>query len=270
MRCVKGRSLRRPWEVVQKAAPRSSSLFSVAADEQLKVLADRFQKPGGFDMWSEKDGPQLFVTPDEGMPTARFFPRGVVHSIRPYGRIDHGNARDSSEVGDSDFAGPKSEERSGVVKGKYGHRQRIGSIPRDDLKDVARDASSKMSISKSSSNGLNRINRRGDNRSGGVSTMSGDRGRYATDDDTGRKWTDSRQGTRGLEGGNRSYKTRRDSSDLYSKGHNSGRARDWNSDNVYDMSLQGDGNYGFSGSDQDSRRSSRVYERKMSRSYSSE
>ncbi|GLT75864.1 hypothetical protein SLA2020_475580 [Shorea laevis] len=48
----------RPWVVVQKAP----NLFSVSADEQLKVLSDRFQKPGGFDMWSERDGPKLFGT----------------------------------------------------------------------------------------------------------------------------------------------------------------------------------------------------------------
>ncbi|KAK1420679.1 hypothetical protein QVD17_22477 [Tagetes erecta] len=76
--------LERPWEVVEKAP----KLFSVTADEQLKVLADRFQKPGGFDLWSEKDGPQLFQSV-EGLPSARFFPKGVVHSIKPYGRINH-------------------------------------------------------------------------------------------------------------------------------------------------------------------------------------
>ncbi|KAF2324602.1 hypothetical protein GH714_015553 [Hevea brasiliensis] len=35
--------LERPWEVVEKAP----TLFSVSADGQVKVLADRFQKPGG-------------------------------------------------------------------------------------------------------------------------------------------------------------------------------------------------------------------------------
>ncbi|GAA0152599.1 hypothetical protein LIER_11039 [Lithospermum erythrorhizon] len=75
--------LERPWEVVEKAP----TLFSVKADEQLKVLADRFQKPGGFDMWSEEDGPELFKN-DDGLPSARFFPKGVVHSIRPYGKVE--------------------------------------------------------------------------------------------------------------------------------------------------------------------------------------
>ncbi|TMW85812.1 hypothetical protein EJD97_022448 [Solanum chilense] len=76
--------LERPWEVVEKAP----TLFSVSADEHLKVLADRFQKPGGFDMWSDKDGPELFK-PEDGLPSARFFPKGVVHSVKPYGNVEN-------------------------------------------------------------------------------------------------------------------------------------------------------------------------------------
>nr|ADI50287.1 plastid RNA-binding protein 1 [Nicotiana benthamiana] len=88
--------LERPWEVVEKAP----TLFSVSADEQLSVLADRFQKPGGFDMWSDKDGPELFK-PEDGLPSARFFPKGVVHSIKPYGKIENavGGFEDSSNFG---------------------------------------------------------------------------------------------------------------------------------------------------------------------------
>ncbi|XP_057807988.1 probable DEAD-box ATP-dependent RNA helicase 48 [Salvia miltiorrhiza] len=71
--------LERPWEAVEKPP----NLFSVSADEQLKVLADRFQKPGGLDLWSERDGPELFRH-DNGLPSSRFFPKGVVHSIQPY------------------------------------------------------------------------------------------------------------------------------------------------------------------------------------------
>ena len=55
----------------------------MSADEQLKVLANRFQRPDGFDLWSAKDVPQLFDKVD-GVPLARFFPKGVVHSIKPY------------------------------------------------------------------------------------------------------------------------------------------------------------------------------------------
>ncbi|XP_044472983.1 putative DEAD-box ATP-dependent RNA helicase 33 [Mangifera indica] len=75
--------LERPWESVEKAP----TIFSVTADEQVNVLADRFQKPGGFDLWTAMDGPQLFETPDDGLPSTRFFPKGVVHSVKPYGLI---------------------------------------------------------------------------------------------------------------------------------------------------------------------------------------
>ncbi|XP_071698575.1 uncharacterized protein [Rutidosis leptorrhynchoides] len=98
--------LERPWEVVETAP----KLFSTSADEQLKVLADRFQKPGGFDLWSEKDGPQLFET--NGLTSARFFPKGVVHSVEPYGRIsDGGSGKDS----DSDM----DDEELRNVSGKF-------------------------------------------------------------------------------------------------------------------------------------------------------
>ncbi|WCJ21654.1 DEA(D/H)-box RNA helicase family protein [Euphorbia peplus] len=93
--------LERPWEVVRRAP----TLFSVKADEQLKVLADRFQKPGGFDMWSERDGPQLFESPD-GFPSARFFRKRVVHSVKPYGFVSDREIEDlnlgSDDIG-SDF-----------------------------------------------------------------------------------------------------------------------------------------------------------------------
>lgn len=84
--------LERPWEVVERAP----NLLSVSADEQLKVLADRFQKPGGFDLWTENDGPRLFQTPDE-LPSARFFPKGVVHSVKPYRRVS-----ETEELGSED------------------------------------------------------------------------------------------------------------------------------------------------------------------------
>ncbi|KAL8094181.1 uncharacterized protein LOC141693045 [Apium graveolens] len=95
--------LERPWEVVEKAP----KLFSARADEQVQVLADRFQKPGGFDLWSEEDGPELFKTVD-GFPSARFFPKGVVHSIRPYGRVN-------DQI--DDFGGLESEK--GVKVGSF-------------------------------------------------------------------------------------------------------------------------------------------------------
>lgn len=80
--------LEKPWELVQQAP----ALFSVAADEQVKTLADRFQRPGGFDMWSDRDGPQILRRGSRGelVPSERFFPKGVVHSVRPYGVVGGG------------------------------------------------------------------------------------------------------------------------------------------------------------------------------------
>ena len=48
--------LESPWVVVERAP----TLLSLSSDEQLKVLADRCQRPDGFDLWFDKDGPQLF------------------------------------------------------------------------------------------------------------------------------------------------------------------------------------------------------------------
>lgn len=99
--------LERPWEVVETAP----KLFSVTADDQLKVLADRFQKPGGFDLWSEKDGPQLFETV-ESIPSARFFPKGVVHSIKPYGRISNGYSDQEEEEEEEDIGNIEKNDPS--------------------------------------------------------------------------------------------------------------------------------------------------------------
>ncbi|WJX85984.1 hypothetical protein P8452_68354 [Trifolium repens] len=89
--------LERPWDVVEKPP----KLFSIQADEQLKVLADRFQKPGGFDLWTENDGPQLFQTPDE-LPSARFFPKGVVHSIKPYMKVTSDDLLEGPDILEDD------------------------------------------------------------------------------------------------------------------------------------------------------------------------
>ncbi|KAK6943588.1 hypothetical protein RJ641_024690 [Dillenia turbinata] len=71
-----------PWEVVE------------SADEQVKVLADRFQEPGGLGLWSDKDGPRLFPDSDNGLHSPWFFPKGVVHSIKPYQRIEDSDGFD--------------------------------------------------------------------------------------------------------------------------------------------------------------------------------
>ncbi|CAA6662221.1 unnamed protein product [Spirodela intermedia] len=110
--------LERPWEAVERAAA-APNLFSVAADEQLKVLADRFQKPGGFDMWSRSDGPQI-LRPFDGLPSARFFPKGVVHSLKPYG-----GAATASAAGDEEDEEEDDELQfdDWVARGKGGTRR---------------------------------------------------------------------------------------------------------------------------------------------------
>ncbi|KAJ8551003.1 hypothetical protein K7X08_000373 [Anisodus acutangulus] len=114
--------LERPWEVVEKAP----ALFSGSADEHLRVLADRFQKPGGFDMWSDKDGPELFKSED-GLPSARFFPKGVVHSIRPYGKVE--NAIDGSDEPLNSVSDSRSESDR-KVRTKRNRREQNSIKPR--------------------------------------------------------------------------------------------------------------------------------------------
>ncbi|KZV51748.1 DEAD-box ATP-dependent RNA helicase 33-like [Dorcoceras hygrometricum] len=115
--------LERPWERIEKPP----ALFSTSADEQLKVLADRFQKPGGFDLWSERDGPELF-RPDNGLPSTRFFPKGVVHSIKPYGRVG------KSSDGHDESGSLRSEEDAGTSgthgKANYQGKRNYGNSKR--------------------------------------------------------------------------------------------------------------------------------------------
>lgn len=111
--------LERPWEAVEKA-PR---LFSVSADDQLKVLADRFQRPEGFDMWTDRDGPQVFGGAESELPSARFFPKGVVHSVKPYGRI--GGGKDDESDGSSGNTGVGAIAQSnGSYRGRKSRRVR--------------------------------------------------------------------------------------------------------------------------------------------------
>ncbi|CAA0836346.1 copper ion transmembrane transporters [Striga hermonthica] len=98
--------LERPWEAVEKPP----NLFSASADEQLQVLADRFQKPGGLDLWSERDGPELFRH-DNGLPSSRFFPKGVVHSAQP-------NRKLAAASEESDGLGLEEESSPGPVGGR--------------------------------------------------------------------------------------------------------------------------------------------------------
>ncbi|KAF5193447.1 copper ion transmembrane transporter [Thalictrum thalictroides] len=120
--------LERPWEVVERAP----NLFSVSADEQLKTLADRFQRPGGYDLWSERDGPQLFH-PVNGLPSARFLPKDAVHSVRPYGI--RGNGDSLEEDNDGEFG--NGNGRKLRSKKKRGSNLRgSGDLPRMDNQDV--------------------------------------------------------------------------------------------------------------------------------------
>ncbi|PRQ48583.1 putative RNA helicase [Rosa chinensis] len=72
-------SLKPPCRSSRETVEKPPNLFSISADEQVKVLADQFQRPGGFDLWTERNGPELFRTMKD-LPSARFYPKGVVHS----------------------------------------------------------------------------------------------------------------------------------------------------------------------------------------------
>ncbi|KAK7828370.1 putative dead-box atp-dependent rna helicase 33 [Quercus suber] len=137
--------LERPWEVVERAP----NLLSVGADEQVKVLADRFQRPGGFDLWTERDGPQLFETVDE-LPSARFFPKGVVHSIKPYqrnGGLDELKEEKGQNLLDSESSYQKdSLELSGVNRqnGKRSNGKLRKNVNRNRFQDVGSNGSGRL------------------------------------------------------------------------------------------------------------------------------
>ncbi|XP_028763052.1 uncharacterized protein LOC114721391 [Neltuma alba] len=232
--------LERPWEVVERAP----TLFSVKADEQLKVLADRFQKPGGFDMWSERDGPQLFETPDE-LPSARFFPKGVVHSIRPYRRIsdselDHIEGGSESEA-DEDVSGnevSKITHRSSRRKFR-GRSSGGGETEGGDLSDqengpYSGNSSSINSVESLTNKRLNgKLRKKGNRRKNFSRNLDGSNGYL------GRVESERKQR------GNSSYPHRRSG---YYKRVTSPYASPEHEDaesEVYDMSLQRDGSYGF-------------------------
>ncbi|CDJ26649.1 hypothetical protein CFC21_086348 [Triticum aestivum] len=85
--------LERPWDpdsAPVSAAALAPNLLSVAADDQLRGLADRFHRPGGVDLWNDRDGPQVLASPGTGLASARFFPRNAVHSVQPYARLGAG------------------------------------------------------------------------------------------------------------------------------------------------------------------------------------
>jgi hypothetical protein len=211
--------LERPWEVVEKAP----KLFSIGADEQLKVLADRFQRPGGFDLWTERDGPQLFDTVDE-LPSARFFPKGVVHSIKLYLRnagLDESNGVEEGLGSDSE-SGYKSNKRTSVRKLPGGS---CSEWEGEDLSDTER-SHRKDSLEVS---GVNRGNGK---RSTAKLTKNGNRRRFGNVGSNGSSGLDS-----GQIGSDR--KERRKGPIM--RGY---ELKDSESE-VYDMSLQQDGTFGL-------------------------
>lgn len=227
--------LERPWELVEKAP----NLFNVNADEQLKVLADRFQKPGGFDMWSERDGPQLFQTPDE-FPSARFFPKGVVHSVKPYriisgsGELEEGEDSLGSEAENSRIM--EEEQQNGYTRRSSGGNsgRGFGSFNDEEGEDSELLASgldaegSSLKISSGNGKVGKKYNGRFRNKR--------NRGRFGSVDSNGSGGFDSGQvGSNG--------KQRRQSS-RYSRGNSSMKLNDSQSED-FDMSLQQDGSYGF-------------------------
>ncbi|PIN02257.1 RNA helicase [Handroanthus impetiginosus] len=224
--------LERPWETVEKPP----NLFSVSADEQLKVLADRFQKPGGFDLWSERDGPELF-RPDNGLPSARFFPKGVVHSVKPYGKID----KMTTAADESDSSGLEEDSGPGLNTGSAGKMtfQRKGSYKnlrssRSGPDKGGNDTGFRPRSSHGVAEDLESENFKGNFRK----TRS--RRTYLSDSD-GMNSKDSRFHGRNYRrnsrlGGGNAGEIRRSKS--YEKGQN------MNSE-VFDMSLQNDGSYGF-------------------------
>lgn len=210
--------LERPWEVVESRAPK---LFSVKADEQVKVLADRFQRPGGFDLWSERDGPQLFSLVD-GVPSARFFPKGVVHSIKPYGVIEKGS--------DSD-----SEPELGMERNRYVNSGRFGNgSSSDGLVEAKNSVESSMDRNGKGSNGKFRKKGKRRNSSNLNGLVSG---RVGVDREQRKESPVRRTGDNGRNRGIGSQKLR-------VRGSGSQKLRGSDSE-VCDMSRLHDGSYGF-------------------------
>lgn len=229
--------LERPWEAVEKA-PR---LFSVSADDQLKVLADRFQRPGGFDMWTDRDGPQVFGAAGTELPSARFFPKGVVHSVKPYGRI--GGGKDDELDGSSgDSGGEAIAQKNGGYRGRKSRRTRL-----------------RGTIGKEGYSGSNSVNSDGENMSFQDSVESSGVVAVKNEKEVGvglRKGGDRRRD----HGGSNPKDYRRVGIDQNKRGENySGGARGSRIGKIieglkkprdsfseaYDMSLQEDGSYGL-------------------------
>lgn len=92
--------LERPWDAGSSAGASAvaPTLLSVAAEDQLRALADRFHRPGGVDLWNDRDGPRVFASPATGAASARFFPRNAFHSIQPYALVGAGGEASAQGV----------------------------------------------------------------------------------------------------------------------------------------------------------------------------
>ncbi|KAI3474147.1 hypothetical protein Pfo_028935 [Paulownia fortunei] len=223
--------LERPWETVEKPP----NLFSVSADEQLKVLADRFQKPGGLDLWSERDGPELF-RPDNGLPSSRFFPKGVVHSVKPYGKTEKMATTpenfESFVLEEDSGPGPVSGSvgKMGLRRKGYYKNSRSSHSGSDKGGNVSRfDPRSLEGVAKQGESGnfegkLRKMGSRRTYLSASEGRNSGDAGFYNRNDGGNRRL-----------GGTAGESWR---SNSHEKGEN------MNSE-VFYMSLQNDGSYGF-------------------------
>ncbi|XP_075673083.1 uncharacterized protein LOC142642583 [Castanea sativa] len=243
--------LERPWEVVERAP----NLLSVGADEQVKVLADRFQRPGGFDLWTQRDGPQLFETETvDELPSARasFFPKGVVHSIKPYqrnGGLDELKEEKGQNLLDSGSSYQKhSLELSGVNRRNGKLRKNVN---RNRFQDVGSNGSGGL---ESRETGFDRGQRgKGPIGSGGLE--SGEAG-------FDRKQRGKGPIRRNVRGNGSLGLRDSQSDDVYDIGFDRKHRekgpirrnvqvngllglRDSQSDDVYDMNLQQDGSYEF-------------------------
>ncbi|XP_038883722.1 uncharacterized protein LOC120074621 [Benincasa hispida] len=227
--------LERPWEVVERAP----NLFSVGADEQVKVLADRFQRPGGFDLWTEKDGPQLFQTVDE-LPSARFFPKGVVHSVRPYRSITGSESSLSldAEAG-NEIATSFQEDDFKTHRRSSNRKLRSAPVNKGEVNSDYPDYSNtedsypKRSLVPSSSNGKN-----GNVYEGGTRNRGTERNLKSSKRELnpGQIGLDRRQRVPGSQAHN--------SNTQYGRRKDSRRSKSSHSE-VYDMSLEHDGSYRF-------------------------
>jgi hypothetical protein len=230
--------LERPWEVVQKAP----KLFSVGADEQVKVLADRFQKPGGFDLWSERDGPQLFETPD-GVPSAWFFPKGVVHSVKPYGKVSaSGFGELSGEMPDSELESYTESETEAESEYENDGMSVNGKLSRED-----EDGSVLESAYGENPDGKLGMDKRNAKRINGKHRKKGNRRRFGSGFnafDSGQVGFEKEKRVGGISNFDAGGNNRSKNGSRISKTRGLQNRRDSNSE-VHVMSLQRDGSYGF-------------------------